>query len=305
MNFKSWLQAQLERDPPRGKSLIVTLLGDALSQRSSGGWLSEFIEISAPFGLNERLVRTSIFRLAEEGWLEAVRHGRRSYYTITRIGLSRISHADRRIYEPPQKNWDGKWTLVISLRGGGETPNRLELRKELEWEGYGQLASGIHVHPATDREGLEDIVQRFGMQDAVVIMESRDIGELSRYGLAQTINTCWPLAEISGRYEQFLGAFMPLQQWLEAGGAVTDDQAFVIRTLLIHTYRRASLHDPQLPLAMLPQDWAGIRAFNCCRDIYMRVYRPSERYLKKTLETTAPSDQRSIPPVALRRFANA
>jgi len=305
MNFKTWLQVQLERDPPRGKSLIVTLLGDALSQRLSGGWLSEFIEISAPFGLNERLVRTSIFRLAEEGWLEAVRHGRRSYYTVTRTGLSRISHADRRIYEPPQKNWDGKWTLVISQRGGGEAPNRLELRKELDWEGYGQLASGIHVHPAKDREGLEEIVRRFSMQDAVVIMEARDIGDFSRYGLAHTINSCWPLAEISGRYEHFLSAFTPLQQWLEAVATVTDDQAFVIRTLLIHTYRRASLHDPQLPLAMLPEDWAGIRAFNCCRDIYMRVYRPSERYLRKTLEPVAPSDQRTIPPVALRHFANA
>jgi phenylacetic acid degradation operon negative regulatory protein len=305
MNFKTWLHAQLERDPPRGKSLIVTLLGDALSRRSSGAWLSEFIVISAPFGLNERLVRTSIFRLAEEGWLEAVRHGRRSYYTITRIGLSRISHADRRIYEPPQKNWDGKWTLVISLRGGGETPNRMELRKELEWEGYGQLASGIHVHPATNREGLEELVQRFGMQDAVVIMESRDIGELSRYGLAQTVNTCWPLAEISARYEHFLNAFTPLQKWLEGGASVTDDQAFMIRTFLIHTYRRASLHDPQLPLPMLPENWAGIRAFNCCRDIYAHVHRPSERYLRKALGNVAPSDQRNTQPVALRRFASA
>ena len=304
MNYKTWLQAQLERDAPRGKSLIVTLLGDALSQRSSGAWLSEFIEISAPFGLNERLVRTSIFRLAEEGWLEAVRHGRRSYYSITRTGLSRIAHADRRIYEPPQKNWDGKWTLAISLRGGGETPNRLEFRKELEWEGYGQLASGIHVHPATNREGLEEIVQRFGMQDSVVIMEASDVTEFSRYGLAQAIHSCWPLTEISDRYEQFLGAFVPLQQWMETGATVTDDQAFVIRTLLIHIYRRASLHDPQLPLAMLPADWAGIRAFNCCRDVYMRVYRPSERYLRKRLETVTPSDQRSTPPVALRRFAN-
>ena len=49
-------------------------------------------------GMNERLVRTSVFRLAREGWLEATPVGRRSLYRLTRDGARRFEQAYRRIY---------------------------------------------------------------------------------------------------------------------------------------------------------------------------------------------------------------
>ena len=33
--------------------------------------LAGLIRLLAPFGINERLVRTSVFRLARDGWLKA------------------------------------------------------------------------------------------------------------------------------------------------------------------------------------------------------------------------------------------
>jgi len=44
-----------------------------------------------PFGISDRLVRTSVFRLAEEGWLDAQRDGRRSRYTLNPRSAARFA----------------------------------------------------------------------------------------------------------------------------------------------------------------------------------------------------------------------
>ena len=53
--------------------------------------------VLAPFGVNDRLARTSMFRLTEDGWFESRRQGRRSLYALTAQGVRRFAHASRRI----------------------------------------------------------------------------------------------------------------------------------------------------------------------------------------------------------------
>ena len=76
--IETWFKQLLKESPPRSKSLIITLFGDLIAPHLSSVWLSELIARLAPFGVSEGLVRTSSFRLMEEGWLESRREGRRS-----------------------------------------------------------------------------------------------------------------------------------------------------------------------------------------------------------------------------------
>ena len=76
----------LERHPPRAKSLCVTLMGDAIVPHGGLVWLSDLIELVVPLGINERLLRTSVFRLVAQGWLRSERHGRRSLYRLSPQG---------------------------------------------------------------------------------------------------------------------------------------------------------------------------------------------------------------------------
>src|ERR1700681_3106881 len=62
--------------PLRGGSLIVTLFGDSIMPRGGAVALGSLIALAAPFGLNERLVRTADARLAKDGWLEGRRAGK-------------------------------------------------------------------------------------------------------------------------------------------------------------------------------------------------------------------------------------
>ena len=84
-------------------------------------------------------------------------------------------------------------------------------------------------------------------------------------------------------------------------GSRDPEQCFVVRTLLIHAYRRALLRDPQLPPALLPLDWPGAAAFALCRDFYRLTHRDAERHLMATLE----GERGPLPPAGAafaRRF---
>jgi phenylacetic acid degradation operon negative regulatory protein len=78
------------------------------------------------------------------------------------------------------------------------------------------------------------------------------------------------------RYEPLGGALR---------GAIPPEPAFLLRTLLIHDYRKLLLRDPELPDDLLPADWRGREARELCADLYRRVASPSEAYLGSMLQT--------------------
>src|SRR5436190_23438298 len=112
--MERWIRRELAGVPPKAKSLVVTLWGDSIVPHGGAVWLSDLIGLLAPFGINERLVRTSVYRLTREGWLSSRQDGRRSRYRLTRHGERLFEHAYRRIYAPPATDaWAGEWHLVI------------------------------------------------------------------------------------------------------------------------------------------------------------------------------------------------
>ena len=65
-------------------------------------------------GFGERFVRTALFRLNKEGWLDVSRIGRRSYYRLSDKGLRLTRRAENKIYRAELPAWDGKWLLLLS-----------------------------------------------------------------------------------------------------------------------------------------------------------------------------------------------
>src|SRR5579864_1573064 len=92
--------------PVRGGSLLVTIFGDSIAPRGGVVTLGSLIQLAAPFGLTERLVRTSVARLAHDDWLVARKDGRRSEYRLTPRGQQRFAEATQRIYSKAPDSWD-------------------------------------------------------------------------------------------------------------------------------------------------------------------------------------------------------
>jgi phenylacetic acid degradation operon negative regulatory protein len=271
------------RRTPRAGSLIMTVYGDAIAPRGGTVWVGSLIRVMSDFGISERLVRTSVFRLAGDGWLEARAVGRRSYYGLTREGAARFEQATQRIYGEPRDRWSGDWCLV--LLSGLSPEQRESLRKALGWLGFGAIGGSLLVHAGPDARALDAALAKEGAADDVVVVTGRtgDVGQDRQMrALAQK---SWDLDEIDRRYRAFLDRFRPAFRAVEKSRSLDVRLAFQIRTLLIQEYRRILLRDPQLPADLLPDDWHGLAAYRLCRNLYRRIHVAADEYLNASMET--------------------
>lgn len=275
----------LEAITLRAKSLIVSIYGDAILVHGGSTWLGSLIKLVEPFGQSERMVRTAVFRLTKDDWLQATQIGRRSYYAITDTGRQRFDAAHRRIYAAPQQPWDGQWVLLHTNCCGLPPAQREALRRELVWQGFGSLAPNVLAHPAPDEEALHLALRDTEATDRIVIMRANADRLTSLGNLKSLVRSCWDLDKLVDDYSAFLDRFRPVWRALESAESLDPQQCFVIRTLLVHDYRRILLRDPMLPEEVLPPDWPGAASRLLCRNIYRLVQEPAERHLMSILET--------------------
>jgi phenylacetic acid degradation operon negative regulatory protein len=280
-----WVEDFLRDRPVRANSLIITVYGDAIAPHGGSVWLGSFINLVKPFGINDRLVRTSVFRLSKDSWLESEHIGRCSYYGLTATGRRRFEHAYRRIYFQPKVHWEGDWQIV--LIGGRDltAAQRDEVRKELQWEGFGLIAPGVLAHPSANLDPLLDILQSNGVQDSVVVLRAKSLGPLVSKPTRELVRECWNLGLISQDYKRFLERFRPVLKALKNARELDPEQCFVVRTLLMHEFRRTLLRDPQLPDQLLPHDWPGNAARQLCRELYVLTQKEAENHLMSVLTT--------------------
>jgi phenylacetic acid degradation operon negative regulatory protein len=275
------LVARYRRQRPlRGGSLIVTIFGDAIMPRGGAIALGSLIDLAAPFGLNERLVRTAAARLAKDGWIEGRRAGKLSEYRLSHDGRERFAEATRRIYSEPETAWSGRWTVIVLLPM--LAAHRKEIKEELIWRGFGEISSNVFAHPELDSKSLALQRAPGALRSKIVVFDANLMGDDAPQRLA---SLGWNLDDLGIRYQRFVRRFDCVYAALRIHAAphnprAPDPQAcFIVRTLLIHEYRRLHLRDPLLPPQLLRPHWPGVRAATLCRDIYARVFAASEMHL--------------------------
>ena len=282
-SLERWIESALTSERLDAQSLIITLFGDSIAPFGGHTWLKSLITLAQPFGLSERLVRTSVFRLVAEGWLTANRHGRRSEYRLTQQGFSRFEHAHRRIYLPGKPGWDGRWTFVV-LPSGEVAPARAQLKRELEWEGFVSLGAGLLAHPSAQLESMGGIIDRLKLRQQVFVLTGGEAVPLRGRTLRDFAKDAWALETLAQNYARFLERFEPLHQALQDIDILPPQLAFIARTLLIHSLRRVQLRDPQLPEALLPAGWPGDAAYTLSASIYAMLYERANEHVRLALE---------------------
>jgi phenylacetic acid degradation operon negative regulatory protein len=260
--------------------------------------LGSLIELAAPFGLTERLVRTSVARLAQDDWLVARRDGRRSEYQLTPGGQQRFAEATQRIYSKGRDSWDGQWSLLVLPANGGKRPRPEKFREALRWLGFGQVGAGVFAHPNSDLEEVRGWLRGVNLGGEGLVLRSCSVDVAVDRAL---VAAGWDLGELARHYRRFVDSFAAVRNALEAQTTVPPEGAFVIRTLLIHDYRKIHLRDPLLPPALLPDNWVGSNAYELCGNLYSKVFSQAEAFLSATASTL----EQPLPPAdaaAYRRF---
>lgn len=271
----------------RAGSLIVTVFGDAVAPRGGTVWIGSLIRALADFGISERLVRTSVFRLVQDDWLKVDQQGRRSYYSLSSEGMRQFEQATTRIYGEPRQSWSGEWYLALLADLDAEQKEMA--RKQMGWLGFVAISSNVLAHPVPDVGEMRTTLTRNGLTDRVVVMQSRTLDRNDDESMRRLVHKGWNLAEIDTRYEEFVARFRPVFHALEknrhADPRVDNRLAFLVRTLLIQEYRRGLLRDPLLPAELLPPGWHGTAAYQLCRNLYRLVCDAADDFMSHAFET--------------------
>jgi phenylacetic acid degradation operon negative regulatory protein len=267
----------------RAGSLIMSVFGDAVLPRGGRIWLGSLIQLLEPLGLNERLVRTSVFRLGKEQWLRADTLGRRAEYVLTDSGRLRFEEASRHIYSSHAPLWDRRWRLILVV-GELDARQRERLRQALQWQGFGSLGNDCFVHPSTQLESACDALAADGLGDllgSLLPLLAADARIAMTASDADLVSRAWNLERLAESYTAFVGDYLPILAELrrDRRARVEPEEAFLLRILMIHDYRRLLLRDPELPEVLLPADWPGQSARMVCRELYRRLVEPSEWHL--------------------------
>lgn len=260
---------------PRAGPLIISMFGDTIAPRGGSIWLGSLIGLMAHFGISERLVRTGVFRLTRDGWFKTRSAGRRSFYELTQHSSATFAEADRRIYTATLPQWDGNWTLVQALP---DLPakDRQQLRDTLKWHGFGQLSPTLMISPRTSDPSPVNGASHAGS----VVFQARQKDLADTASQTDIASAAWNIAGLSTAYDNLIQRFSPFVPAIPIDPA----QCFVLRTLLIHEYRRILLKDPQLPAVLAPPDWPGGKACKLVAQLYHLLTPATDSFVAGNME---------------------
>lgn len=269
---------------PSARNLLVTVFGDVVAPigPESEVTVHGLTAVLADFGVNERLVRTSLTRLVNDDLLAVRSNGRRSFYRIAPTAIDLFAAADERIYRGRPEPWDGHWTVVVLDGAESTADRRATLRNELTAAGLGVIAPNVLASPIVSPATAAETVRLVGGFEHVLVLRSSTV---PGHGVADPValaRRCVDLDELERRYDELaarLGGFDDATL-----GALDEARATKLRLLVVSTFRRLVLADPMLPPELLPADWAGTRARAEAARVYRSVVGRADRHLARLLQ---------------------
>jgi phenylacetic acid degradation operon negative regulatory protein len=271
------------RGMPSARNILVTVFGDSLRPYGSSVSVRSLTRLLEPLDVTERLVRTSLTRLADDNLVAARRVGNRSYYGVHESAEPLFDQAEEKIYHRPERKWDGLWTLAVIDGAAGASEQRSEIRRQLTNLGLGPVAPNVMASPVAKPEAVAAVVRAADLQGGVLVTRSKNVSDAGRMSNSDVARRVMSLDELGNRYREIINWFSPLDNAPDPSPA----ESFVARTLLIATYRRIVLTDPLLSAELLPEPWTGRDAFELAARIYGALESASERWLVEVCETPA------------------
>jgi phenylacetic acid degradation operon negative regulatory protein len=247
------------RSGSSAKALLLTILGEYVLPAGGSVWTRTVVAALARFDVGEKNARQAVARLAEQDLVVSERIGREARWHLTPTGRRLLEDGTDRIYGfgGDDGGWDGRWLVVLCAVSEEQRAQRQQLRGRLGFAGFGFLSPGVAVSPHLEREQVATgIVEELGLEPSAVVLRA-EVGEL--VSAEEFLVRAWDLDGLAADYRSFLAD-------VERRRPGHPDECFVALTELVHAWRRFPFVDPELPAAVLPDDWPGGPAKACFDD---------------------------------------
>jgi phenylacetic acid degradation operon negative regulatory protein len=265
--------------PPR--QLITTLYG--LYAREEDDWLSvaAVVRLMADLGVDAAAVRSSVSRLKKRDVLRSHKRDGRAGYALSPATVAVLAEGDARIFGRRRATVADGWLVVVFSVPESERERRHALRSQLVRLGFGSAAPGVWIAPGTLYDETARVLDRQGLSSYTEFFRGDYLGAGDP---AVRMARWWDLAGLDARYAEFSATYEPLQRtW--STGPPEPQVAFEAYVPMLTAWRRLPYLDPGLPLELLPEEWAGVRAEAVFAALDAQLREPAEKHARSLRRT--------------------
>ncbi|GLY84719.1 PaaX family transcriptional regulator [Actinoallomurus iriomotensis] len=254
------------------RSALFDLYGDHLRTRGRSAPIASLVRLLAALDIAAPAARTAVSRMVRQGWLSPVRLPQGRGYALTTKAVRRLDEAGRRIYRDAPDTWDGRWHLLV-IQHIPDRARRDRLRAGLGYLGYAALDDTTWISPRASAE-LEPLFATEGVRaERFAAGYDGDVRGL--------VARAWDLDGLARAYERWIDEAAELLATRPGEG---DEEAFAVRSRLVHEWRKFLFRDPGLPATLLPDDWPGTRAARFFDEEAARLLPAASRFVDRCLD---------------------
>lgn len=259
------------------QELVVTLLGAYVAPRRRRVWSGGLVRLLGDFGFSPGAARVALGRLVRRELLARVRDGRLVYYELVGRTEHLLTEGDRRIFSfgRSQPTEAEVWTIVWHSVPDDQRLERARLARRLRFLGFGQMQDALWVSPHDRQVEVGGLLRELGVERHAVVILGRPPESLSFPAL---ILGAWDRDDLVNRYTAFVSEFAPYREQAED---LTDREAFLVRTRLVHLFRDFPFLDPELPSDVMPETHLRAHAVEIFHEVYDRLSGPAFRYFNQ------------------------
>lgn len=228
-------------------------------------------------GRGESAARNLLTRMRDLGVLEVESLGRTNIYRLADSSMSRYREVEGTSGTPV---WTGSFAALVYQVPVSQRTLRDRLVHQANTAGYGQLRAGVLI-ATNDR------------WDRLRMNESEFSGEawihrttMTPRSLDQAVSmsrTAWNVPELEHAYARALARCADVPAVIEPSWAL-----LVLWRDLYDVFFAAQLHDPHLPAALLPPDWAAGRFTAAQAEVNARIGNALQPWLRERADTADP-----------------
>ncbi|MEK7565874.1 MAG: PaaX family transcriptional regulator C-terminal domain-containing protein [Patescibacteria group bacterium] len=191
-----------------------------------------------------------IERRITTGEIEKVIKNDKVYLRLTSAGREKVVR-DFPLVSLQNKEWDGRWRVVIFDIAEVNKYVRNRLRAKLKELGFGMLQESVWITPHDVAKDFREFLEEKKLGEMVFVME---VGCILMGDEKTLVEKVWGLGELSKKYDEVVAKV----DIIMCDRTHKDTEGKIRR--IRERYLTAVVSDPHLPKKLLPDDWVGERA---------------------------------------------